>query len=166
MMQIQTSLNANLSEDVARQIAERLTNSGSEMQQEMWDVLAYKAGRLHPRTLPYNYVAYAAQSEEQTGDMKVIGWSASRCWRGEQTFESFVDPEHRRYGIASACLTALLVDQRVCLTQPIAVFSEPAERLLLRRFHWPVVHRYYRDGADWKRATGEIITVPSEVYAY
>lgn len=166
MVTLTTSLITNLSDDVARQIAERLTNPNSAMQQELWDVVAYRTGRMHPRSIPYTYIAYFSQSEEQTGDMEVIGWSASRLWRGEQTFECFVDPEHRRMGIAAACLSALLADRRVLINQPVAVFSEPAERLVIEKFHWPVVHRYFHDGHDWKRSTGEIVRVPSDTYAH
>jgi hypothetical protein len=167
MVKIETAMNVSLSEDVARQIAERLTNKGSDMQHEMWDVVAYRSGRLHPRSLPYSYVAWASMTEEQTGEMAVIAWGASRMWRGEQTFECFVQEDRRRYGLASACLSALLTDKRVFLNQPLAVFSEPTQQLVRCRFHWPVVHRYYHDGHDWKRSTGEIIKAPaSEVYAY
>lgn len=165
-----TSSNLNLSEEVARQIAEGLTKAESAMQKEMWDVVAVKAGRLHPKNLPYSYLAVVSLSDELTGEMRVIGWGATRMWRGEQTFECFISEGHRRSGLATACLAALLIDKRIYPGHSLAVFSTETEKLC-KKHGYSVVNSYYWDGGDWKRSTGEIVAVPkktnaSETYAY
>lgn len=157
MLTIQTSQNIHLSLDVAQTIAERLTNPNSEFQKEMYDVVAYHNGRFRAHSLPHLPMAVIYRTDAHTGELQVIGWGASRMWRGSQTYETFIAPEHRRRGLSTAALIALVNDGWMDIGREVAVFS-PAVESLVRKQGFTIVKRFLRnDVGTWVPHTGELV---------
>lgn len=157
MLTIQTSQNIHLSLDVAQTIAERLTNPNSEFQKEMYDVVAYHNGRFRAHSLPHLPMAVIYRTDPHSGELQVIGWGASRMWRGTQTYETFIAPEHRRMGLSSAALISLVCDGWMHKGREVAVFS-PAVEALVRKQGFKIIKRFLRnDVGTWVPHTGELL---------
>lgn len=123
-------INALTPEEVAV-IAERLSwpdsGSDSSLRKEL------DKRYLNPQPGPHPEMALALVWLDKT----LVGWVGTRLWpekfKGDpilaQTIECFVAPQHRRRGLASIGLHALISASRIDRTKPVAVYETNVVKL-------------------------------------
>jgi hypothetical protein len=120
----------------AKEIVMRLTNSGSEFQQEV--------SRRQESDTPIALV--------RTGSWRIAAWAASHHWRSMQTLEGFTLEHFRRRGMARLAAASLVSAGVIIPVLPIAVFA-PYCVSIAKSVGCRDVRLFERSGDDWIETT-------------
>lgn len=116
-------------------IVKRLTHDDSEFQREIAAILDGDGSSATPIALCHSRGC-------------LVGWACSHLWREQQTLEMFVDPLHRKRGIATALAAFLRSAGVIDPAARLAVFSAHTSRIAAR-LGFGDVWRYESSGDDW-----------------
>lgn len=116
-------------------IVRRLTRNDSAFQSEVAAILAGEGSSATPIALCHSRGC-------------LVGWACSHVWRDQQTLEMFVDPLHRKRGIATALTACLQSAGVIDRAARLAVFAAHTSRIATR-LGFADVWRYESSGDDW-----------------
>lgn len=86
-------------------------------------------------------------------DDEIVGWCRTETWAPDSrwdTLEAFVEPAHRKRGVAAFAAAGLVASRRLCDGMQVAVFAPPMLLLARRAGLHPVL--FLKDAAGkWVR---------------